>query len=139
MSDQAVIDAEKVKLIEDSFSRLYNEAFSKRFYEKLFAAHPDYAPLFKSGDPDEQESKLFKALMLASQTLRKPGAFKTSFKALGDRHASDYRVMKEYYANFVAILLDTMKEFAGREWTPPLEEAWHEALSKLVDVMVGER
>jgi hemoglobin-like flavoprotein len=135
MTEYTVIDVDKVKLVEDSFKNLYSEQFVQGFYTKLFAAHPEFKPLFSPDNQDEQEAKLFKALMLASQTLRKPGAFKSSFKALGGRHTSGYRVKPEYYSAFVAVLLDTLREFAGSTWNPELEAAWSEALSRLVEAM----
>jgi len=137
MNDQPIVDAATSQLLEASFETLglHDPAFTERFYANLFAARPDFKPLFSHATPDEQESKLHKALMLAAQNLRKPDMVRKHFQALGLRHSAEYHVNADYYPTFVATLHQTLGETAGNKWTPELSAAWKEALDRLAAIM----
>lgn len=137
MTDQALVDAETIRLVEDSFVSLglHRQVLTERFYENLFARRPDFKPLFGRVQVDDQESKLHKALMLATQNLRKPDKVLSHFQALGQRHQQEYHVQADYYAVFVEVLHETLGEVAGDKWTPELSAAWKTALARLADIM----
>jgi hemoglobin-like flavoprotein len=137
MSDQPLVDAATIQLLEDSFVSLglHRQILTERFYENLFAARPDFKPLFGRVSVDDQESKLHKALMLATQNLRKPDKVYSYFQALGQRHQRDYHIQADYYAVFVEVLHQTLGEIAEDKWTPELSAAWQEALAGLAEIM----
>jgi hemoglobin-like flavoprotein len=136
MAETTLVTADKIALIEDSFEKIaiHSEAFVKQFYSNLFALYPHFEPLFTT-NRDEQERKLFKTLMIMTQNLRRPSLLHSHFQPLGERHAGQYGVSLEYYSQFIGVLIHTMREFAGAEWTPELEQAWQEGLDVLVDMM----
>jgi len=137
MNDQPLADAATIQLLEDSFVSLglHRQVLTERFYEKLFAARPDFKALFGRVTVDDQESKLHKALMLATQNLRKPEKVYSHFQTLGQRHQQDYHIQADYYPVFVEVLHQTLAEIAGDKWTPELSAAWQEALARLAEIM----
>jgi hemoglobin-like flavoprotein len=63
-----------IELLEQSFGVIKerNADFTKTFYANLFADYPEVEPLFNNARMEEQGKKLFAALELTIDSLRKP-------------------------------------------------------------------
>ena len=126
-----------VALLETSFAALapQGEALVRRFYQQLFARHPDLEPLFADTTLEAQEQKLLGALQLVVDSLRKPASLVKTLKALGARHRG-YGALPEHYQAVAETLLAVMQEFAGELWTAEVRAAWEQALNTVAQTML---
>jgi hemoglobin-like flavoprotein len=98
-------------------------------YKKLFARFPETEALFSS-------NKAARGEMLAK-------VIDAIFDFLGPRTYSNYMVQcevvthesygvpREIFATFFGIVADTLKDIAGADWTPGMDESWRELLTRL--------
>jgi hemoglobin-like flavoprotein len=98
-------------------------------YAKLFARFPETEALFSS-------NKAARGEMLAK-------VIDAIFDFLGPRTYSNYMVQcevvthegygvpREIFATFFAIVADTLKDIAGKDWTPEMDASWRELLARL--------
>jgi len=125
----------EIILVQRSWRLISNHAdeIGASFYENLFERRPDFKNLF-STDKGVQGNKLMNAIALAVTKLhtREPD---DAIKAVGKRHIA-YRVKPEYYADFGAVLLETMGQHLGDDWTPELQTAWEKAFKNLSNLMI---
>ena len=105
-----------------------------RFYERLFAEHPAVRPLFK-GNSKKQQRSLVAALKLAVGALDQPEKLRAALAELGRRHVA-YGARPEHYEIVRTTLLATMAAMLGDEFTPAVEQAWHEALGGIATLMI---
>lgn len=127
-----------VETLEKSFAKLEPklETVVSRFYEELFARHPEVKPLFANTSRARQQQKLAGALKLVAANLRKPDALVKALREMGARHQG-YGARPEHYAAVADTLLDVMGEAAGRAWTRPVQKAWRDALNLIAETMIG--
>ena len=103
------------------------------FYMKLFKRDPTIGPLF-SGSSEEQQHKLLAALKLATELIATPAELKRSVQALG---LADHETRAQPHDFPIAadVLIESMREALGDEWTPNDEEAWRSALDAIADLL----
>jgi hemoglobin-like flavoprotein len=105
------------------------------FYERLFAAHPEFQQYFERVDFQRQNSLLVTGLMIIEAHATRPTpATETYLQYLGTRH-HDMKVPKHLYDAWVETMLQTMHEFHGQEWSSDLEQQWRRAFRVAVDTM----
>lgn len=104
------------------------------FYAKLFELDPSLRALFPS-DLKEQKKKLMTMITTAVRSLKDLGALVPVVQALGKRHVA-YKVKDKDYTTVGAALLDTLEKGLGKEWTPPVKEAWIAVYGVLSSVMI---
>lgn len=130
-------DELNIDLLEKTFAMLApkGQQLVARFYEVMFANHPEVKPMFAKTNPKEQQKKLLNSLVLVVENLRKPEKLLPALRAMGARHQS-YGVIEAHYEVVVETLLVVMHEFAGDAWTDEIETAWRNALNKVSSIML---
>jgi serine/threonine protein kinase/pimeloyl-ACP methyl ester carboxylesterase len=128
-TDDEVLD------VAASFARIAPHAgpFSNRIYERMFERHPHLRPLFPA-DLEAQQRKLFGALQVAIDNLRRPDRLVPLLEDLGKRHAP-FGVKPEHFDMLGEALLTAVEDF-----DPLLDDAtrvrWRAAYEDLAAVMI---
>ena len=105
------------------------------FYKNLFTAHPEFKPLF-SNDIRTQHKKLLMAMVTVIESLKDDKVPWTPILShLGHQHQK-VQVKPEFFALFRQVMLQTMAEFLGEQWTSEVEQTWEDALTLIMDHMV---
>lgn len=127
-----------VETLEASFNLLAPQAETlvAKFYQELFARHPQVKPLFANTTPAKQQKKLLAALKLVVENLRNPQALAKTLQQMGSRHQG-YGAVAAHYPAVAETLLDVMKELAGRAWTKKVNDAWSNALNVIAEAMLS--
>lgn len=76
------------------------------------------------------------SLVLVVENLRDPGYLTTVLQQLGERHVR-YGAMREHYPLVGAALLKTFASYLKTDWTPEVKQAWIDAYSVIVDIMLA--
>lgn len=126
-----------IALIRGSFSLLAGreEQLALRFYEKLFAAHPEVEPMFEHTDRRRQRQALLGALKLAVANLDKPEVLDPALRALGKKHVG-YGAEPAHYPVVREVMLGSLADLLGEEFTPSTRAAWDEALRAVESKML---
>lgn len=129
------MDNEQLLLIRSSLIQIHpiSDQIAKSFYARLFEVTPHLQKLF-TGDMNRQGTMLMTSLELAVSNLDDPENILPAIQALGERHLS-YGVKPEYYHLAKDAYLWALEKHLGKDFTPPLKEAWGIALDSLIDVM----
>ena len=118
------MNAAQQELVRATFAKLavVPEVSGALFYERLFAANPNFRPLFKN-DMRIQGIKLMTMLAMVVYDLPEPGRVPPAIHDLAVRHVgygvklADYDAMRE-------ALLWTLEQALGDDATPAVREAW---------------
>jgi methyl-accepting chemotaxis protein len=131
------VDAAVVRKLESSFEVLaaHAEAFTKSFYDRLFAQHPQLRPMFKT-DPAIQRAKLFESLRQVVHHLKQPELQSKELAALGQRHVA-YGTKPEHYPVVCKLMSESMAEACGNAWNPDLTAEWYQALQLISYAMLA--
>jgi hemoglobin-like flavoprotein len=126
-----------VELLESSFSRIKEQRthFTDCFYSNLFADYPEVKPLFAHTQMEEQPKKLFKSLVLIVESLRQPDVLTHALLSLGSRHVQ-YGVLPEHYPMVGSTILKALAICLGEAWTSEVEQAWSDAYSVVMKLML---
>jgi hemoglobin-like flavoprotein/transposase len=126
-----------IKVLEESFALIksHEERFAVSFYENLFTDYPQLRRLFINTSMKDQEKKLMKSLVLVIYNLRNLTYLKSVLRDLGIRHIR-YHTKVEHYPMVGAALLKTFESFLGPNWTPEVKQAWADAYTIVVDLML---
>jgi hemoglobin-like flavoprotein len=129
----------KVNVLAESFDLivLQKEAFAEAFYNRLFFLYPQTSVLFKDTDMKRQQDSLVAALALVISSLKNSNTDQlvSVLRDLGQRHVG-YGVEPEHYPLVGEVLLKTFADFLGNKWTTELNDAWADAYSAIVGLMV---
>nr|WP_279627941.1 globin domain-containing protein [Leptospira brenneri] len=109
--------------------------FYTRFYQKLLERRPDFKNLFSNTNFDQQGEKLVSMIQYAIDRLAILQKIKTELINLGKRHVS-YGVREEDYQDTGMVLLETLEESLGDEWTQNLKENWQLAITEVASLMI---
>lgn len=96
---------------------------TKRFYEILFARHPEVQPLFSRNARDAQAQMLQDAVVAAITHMEDATWLTTNIGAVGAKHV-EYGVTDAMYPWVGEALVATMAEHCGSKWTAAHEAAW---------------
>jgi len=129
------IDAD---LLRESFALIAQREphLTRRFYDNLFATHPQLRRLFDPRRRGRQEKMLAEALVAVLWHLEEPDWLAGQLGALGAKHVG-YGVESEMYDAVGECLLMTLGEVAGEDWRPPVRAAWTEAFGAIRDLMLA--
>ncbi len=125
-----------IKLIRQTFelAKPIADQVAVKFYEILFANHPEGRPLFAKTDFDQQRKLLVRSLVYIVDHLDQPEALEKYLHAMGGRHV-DYGTEDEHYEWVGQALLQTFAFFFGDKWTPDIAQEWANAYGIIADVM----
>ncbi len=126
---------EAVQAVDSPGERLRQRDFAGAFYTNLLGNYPEIKPLFANTRMDEQGNHLFDSLKFVVANLRKGEVLEKTLKGLGTRHVK-YGVLPQHYPLVGESLLKTMASFAGDAWTPTVKQAWVDAYTAIVTIML---
>ena len=100
---------------------------------KLFAANPNYRPMF-GNDMRIQGVKLMTMLALLVYNLHQPDQVLPAIRDLGIRHVR-YGVKPADYDALMEALLWTLEQSLGDDYTPAVRDAWTVCYDELAGEM----
>jgi hemoglobin-like flavoprotein len=129
------VDATQQELVRASFAKLavMPEVAGALFYERLFATHPDFRPLFKN-DMRIQGVKLMAMLAMVVYNLPEPNLVSPAIRDLAIRHVEYGVNLADYNAPREALLW-TLDQALGEDLTPAVRKAWIVCYDELADEM----
>jgi hemoglobin-like flavoprotein len=113
-----------------------DDTFPKRFYERLFAAHPSVQSLFHRSTAGAQNKLFAQKLTALIDNLDDPAWLERELSTLATNHAK-YGVTPEMYPWVGDALVDTLREACGSAWTDEAERGWTEAYASLTRAILG--
>ncbi len=130
--------SDSIQLIEESFAKVKPRApeFAASFYQNLFKAYPEVAPLFAETDMKAQQEKLMNMLMLVVFNLHYPQNLIDTLQQLGSRHVQ-YGALREHYPLVGDALFTTFEQYLGEEWTREVKQAWVGAYTDITAMMLA--
>lgn len=113
-------------------------AIIKRFYQRLFLAHPELKNVFNVAHQErgEQQQALARAVYAYAENIEDPGSLMAVLKNIANKHAS-LGVRPEHYPIVGEHLLAAIKEVLGSAATDEIISAWAQAYGNLADVLMG--
>ena len=104
-----------------------------RFYEKLFLKAPQVKSLFK--DDILAQAKILNHMLVGIvYGMSRPEDLKSGLSQLGKRHKG-YGVQPEHYPIVLEVLVETIREVLGEDFTDWTEEAWRTAITLITELM----
>ena len=113
-----------------------DDTFPTRFYDRLFAAHPDVKPLFHRSTPGALNKMFAQKLSAIVDHLEDPKWLGRELSTLAANHES-YGVRPEMYAWVGEALIATLREACADIWTDETERAWTEAYASITGEILG--
>lgn len=109
-----------------------DESFPKRFYDRLFARHPEVIPMFHRNSPGAQRKMFAQKLTMIVDHVEDPEWLARELRTVAVSHVR-YGVRPEMYAWIGEALIETLRDACDSEWSESAERAWREAYAKIVD------
>jgi len=112
-------------------SELYGDP-ANAIYERLFQQNPAFEDLFVLDSTGMIRGAMLAHVFDALMDMEGPRAYGLQFFH-NERvnHESALGVTAADYANFLAIVRDTIRDVLGAEWTPPVDAAWRNVLDEI--------
>jgi hemoglobin-like flavoprotein len=132
-----VVDAAQYEIVRTTFAKLavMPDVAGALFYERLFAANPNFRALFKN-DMRIQGVKLMTMLAMVVYNLPEPGPVTPAIRELAVRHV-EYGVKLADYSSVGEALLWTLEQALGTEFTRTVREAWMACYDELAGEMMA--
>ena len=128
MSDLQRLLKESWTLVEEDQDKL-----AGYFYARVFLSHPQTRDLFPV-TMDVQRARLLGAIVTAVQTVDDPERFNEYLRALGVDHRK-FHVVPEHYDVVGSALLESLRTFAGEQWSVEYDQAWRDAYAVIAAKM----
>ena len=113
-----------------------DDSFPKRFYERLFAAHPEVQSLFHRSSSGALNKMFAQKLTALVDHLDEPAWLDRELATLAAKHVG-YGVTAEMYPWVGDALVATLREACGDAWSDAAEQAWMQAYASLVTAILG--
>lgn len=113
-----------------------DDTFPARFYERLFAAHPEVQPMFRSHSPGAQRKMFAQKLVAIVDHIEDPQWVERELGALAAAHVG-YGVTPEMYGWVGDALIATIAEACGDQWSDAAAAAWRAAYAQLTRAILG--
>jgi nitric oxide dioxygenase len=113
-------------------------AIIKRFYQRLFEAHPELKNVFNMAHQEQgqQQQALARAVYAYAENIEDPSSLMAVLKNIANKHAS-LGVLPEHYPIVGEHLLGAIKEVLGDAATEDIISAWALAYGNLADVLMS--
>ena len=112
--------------------------FAERFYAFLLERCPEFRPLFRESQMGFPGTMLTMALQVLIHYHDRPTpAAEQYLRFLGSRHHR-LGLVTEDYTRFREVLIETLAQFLGPQWTETLAANWRDALDKGIGIMLQE-
>jgi NAD(P)H-flavin reductase/hemoglobin-like flavoprotein len=105
------------------------------FYARIFLNHPGIRDMFPV-TMDVQRARLLGAIVTAIQAVDDPERFDDYLRSLGRDHRK-FQVVPEQYEVVGAALLESLRTFAGDQWTHEYDQAWRDAYDVIARKMLS--
>jgi len=136
------LSALQITLLKKSFRHLPTDKVATEFYEKLFTRYPEVRAMFPT-DMKELEIKLMSVCELVifsfeekeTDQYRLQDALIIPLRELGRQH-DDKGVMPEHYTIANQLLIDTLRNQVGEQFSSEVRTSWELALEHLTCVML---
>lgn len=127
---------EQYVLVRATWARLAPSAqrLSAKFYERLFELEPAHRHFFRNVSMGVQENKFAMTLAQIAAIDADPRTLVRVVAALGRLHSS-FGVTEAAYAHAQVALLWALEHGLGADWTPPVRDAWTEAIAVVSEIM----
>jgi hemoglobin-like flavoprotein len=129
------LSVQQVALVTSSFELVLRAGDSVivGFYGRLFETAPEFKQLFTT-DVNRQARKFLQSLKMIVGSLASTERAAPVLHRLGDRHRG-YGVKPEDYDVVGGVLIETLQETLGDEFTTEIREAWTAAFSLISSLM----
>jgi hemoglobin-like flavoprotein len=112
-----------------------NESLAlEAFYDRLFARYPEFRSYFSESRIKRQTVMLTMALASVKQYPDLRGSARAYLQVIGSKHR-ERGISRDLYHKFNEVLVETVAEFHGDDWTESLARQWTDALSLAVATM----
>ena len=127
---------EQICLLRKTFAEVERrgERAIDLFYDNLFEANPELRPMFSSSR-QRQSRKFLQSLRLIVNSLDEPERSIAVLEQLGERHRG-YGVQPAHYEVAGSVLIATLADLFGDEFTHPVRDAWQSAFGMISSVMM---
>jgi hemoglobin-like flavoprotein len=136
------ITAQQVTLLKKSFRQLDTQQIAAKFYSKLFERHPEVKRLFPPDmvDLGKKLMSVFELVVFSFEEITHDKymlqqSVIVPLRELGRKH-DDKGIQPEHYTIANSLLLETMQEEAGPDFTDEVKECWRVALFHLTTTML---
>ncbi|WP_263415524.1 globin domain-containing protein [Terriglobus albidus] len=134
-----LLDHQKL-LVQSTIPALtkHGEEITRVFYQRMFAAHPEVAPMFNQDDQKNgaQHKRLAGAILAYAGNLDRLDLLGPAVSRIEHRHVAT-KVRPEHYPIVGKYLLVAIQEVLGDAATPEILEAWSVAYNELAQIMIG--
>jgi hemoglobin-like flavoprotein len=129
------LTTQQVGLVQEGFSQLLTRGDAPiiRFYENLFETAPELQSLF-SGDMERQARKFLQSLKVIVSGLTATEKAAPVLQRLGERHRG-YGVESSHYDIVGGVLVSTLAETLGDDFSEDMREAWDAAFQLIAALM----
>lgn len=127
----------QLDLVQSSWEKVVPIApdAAKLFYGRLFEVAPSVRALFKS-DVEEQGKKLMSIITTVVRGLKQFDRLEMTVWQLGRRHVA-YGAVEAHYQVVAEVLIWTLEQGLGKDFTADVKAAWLAALNIIAGVMIG--
>jgi hemoglobin-like flavoprotein len=109
-----------------------DDSFPKRFYDRLFARHPEVIPMFHRNSPGAQRKMFAQKLTMIVDHVEDPDWLARELRTVAESHVR-YGVRPEMYAWIGEALIETLRDACDSDWSESAERAWRSAYAKIVE------
>ncbi|MGE5185917.1 MAG: globin domain-containing protein [Acidobacteriota bacterium] len=113
-----------------------DDTFPRRFYERLFAAHPEVRPMFHRSTPGALHKMFAQKLISIVDHLDDPAWLARELPRQAASHAG-YGVTAEMYPWVGDAVIATVREACGEAWSDEAERAWTDAYASLMRAIIA--
>jgi hemoglobin-like flavoprotein len=126
-----------IKLLRDTLELTLakDDSFPQRFYDRLFATHPEVKPMFHRSSPGAQNKMFAQKLTTIVDHIDDKEWLQRELGTLAAKHTS-YGVKPEMYAWVGDALIATLREACAEEWSSEAEAAWSAAYDSLASAIL---
>jgi hemoglobin-like flavoprotein len=130
------LQPEQISLLRASFAEVerQGEQAIDLFYDNLFEANPALRPMF-SASRQRQSRKFLQSLRLIVNSLDEPERSIEVLEQLGERHKG-YGVKSQHYELAGGVLIATLSQLFGKDFTTEIRDAWQAAFGLIAAVMI---
>jgi hemoglobin-like flavoprotein len=114
-----------------------DDSFPKRFYDRLFAQHPEVIPMFYRNSPGAQRKLFAQKLMMIVDHVEDPEWLARELSEVAASHAK-YGVTRDMYAWVGEALIETLREACAADWSPAAEQAWKSAYARIAEAVLAQ-
>ena len=115
---------------------LANDAtFPRRFYELLFAAHPEVRAMFQRNSPGAQAKMFAQKLTAIVDHVDDPDWMNRELAGIAHSHAG-YGATAEMYPWVGEALIQAVKEACADAWSEDAARAWRSAYASVTEVIL---